>query len=66
MVITPWLPPGEAKRRLRELIPFNVSILSGNGRWLRIPIIYKLFTHAIAAKIRLFYIPTLYNLKIRS
>ena len=24
-------PPGEAKRRLRELIPFNVPICSGNG-----------------------------------
>ena len=40
-------PPGEAKRRLRKLIPFNVPIPSGNGGWLRIPIIYKLFTHAI-------------------
>ena len=24
-------PPGEAKGRLRELIPFNVPICSGNG-----------------------------------
>ena len=40
-------PPGEAKGRLRELIPFNVPIHSGNGGWLRIPIIYKLFTPAI-------------------
>ena len=40
-------PPGEAKRRLRELIPFNVPIHSGNGGLLKIPIIYKLFTHAI-------------------
>ena len=47
MVSTPWLPPGEAKRRLRELIPFNVPIHSRNGGLLKIPIIYKLFTHAI-------------------
>ena len=40
-------PPGDAQRRLRELIPFNVPIHSGNGGWLRVPIIYKLFTHAI-------------------
>ena len=40
-------PPGEAKRRLRELIPFNVPICSGNGGELRVPIIYKLFTHAL-------------------
>ena len=40
-------PPGEAKRRLRELVPFNVPLCSGNGRLLRVPIIYKLFTHAI-------------------
>ena len=40
-------PPGEAKRRLREPIPFNVPIHSGNGGLLKIPIIYKLFTHAI-------------------
>ena len=40
-------PPGEAKRRLRELAPFNVPICSGNGRSLRVPIIHKMFTHAI-------------------
>ena len=40
-------PPGEAKRRLRELVPFNVPLCSGNGRLLRIPIIYKLLTPAI-------------------
>ena len=40
-------PPGEAKRRLRELVPFNVPLCSGNGRLLRVPIIYKLVTHAI-------------------
>ena len=40
-------PPGEAKRRLREPIPFNVPIHSGNGGWLRVLVIYKLFTHAI-------------------
>ena len=43
-------PPGEAKRRLREPIPFNVPIHSGNGGWLRVPIIYKLFTHAIVLR----------------
>ena len=37
-------PPGEAKRRLRELIPFNVPIHSGNGGELRVPIIYKPLT----------------------
>ena len=36
-------PPGEAKRRLRKLAPFNVSICSGNSGWLGIPIIYKIF-----------------------
>ena len=40
-------PPGEAKRRLRELVPFNVPLCSGNGRLLRVPIIYKLLTPAI-------------------
>ena len=45
-------PPGEAKRRLRELIPFNVPIHSGNGGLLKIPIIYKLFTHAIVMATR--------------
>ena len=44
-------PPGEAKRRLRELIPFNVPIHSRNGGLLKIPIIYKLFTHAIVLDI---------------
>ena len=40
-------PPGEAKRRLRELAPFIVPICSGNGGELRVLIIYKLFTRAI-------------------
>ena len=40
-------PPGEAKRRLREPIPFNVPIHSGNGGLLKIPILYKMFTHAM-------------------
>ena len=44
-------PPGEAKGRLRELIPFNVPIHSRNGGLLKIPIIYKLFTHAIVLDI---------------
>ena len=49
-------PPGEAKRRLRELVPFNVPLCSGNGRLLRVPIIYKMFTHAIVLiKIHVFH-----------
>ena len=43
-------PPGEAKRRLREPIPFIVPIHSGNGGWLRVSIIYKLFTPAIVLR----------------
>jgi hypothetical protein len=44
-------PPGEAKRRLRELAPFIVPICFGNGRELRVLIIYKLFTPAIVLEI---------------
>ena len=40
-------PPGEAKRRLREPIPFNVPIHSENGGQLGVFFIYKLFAHAI-------------------
>ena len=72
MVSTPWLPPGEAKRRLRELIPFNVPIHSGNGGLLKIPIIYKLFTRANVSALSTFSkfvwsdTPNFYNTKIDS
>ena len=65
-------PPGEAKRRLRELIPFNVPIHSGNGGLLKIPIIYKLFTRAnVSAFLNLSKFvwsdtPNFYNTKIDS
>ena len=65
-------PPGEAKRRLRELIPFNVPIHSGNGGLLKIPIIYKLFTRANVSALSTFSkfvwsdTPNFYNTKIDS